>query len=223
MERLDARRDAVRREAAAIGRVERAGRARCAASAAGPAVAAEDVERGPDGGVADRVDLRRDAGRGGRRGELGQRLGRSSSRRRGAARAGAAASGSGSMSASSAAVRDPSEPSAKSFCQPIRARPSGSLAEHVAAAQPARDRRVQAVVAEGRVDADRQVGAVGERGVGRERERQVRVGGERAGVVARDDAERTQLVPATVTMVGLEVRRGPAAGRWTVTRRVADS
>ena len=60
-----------------------------------------------------------------------------SSRRHGGARVASGRSGSGSMSSSSAAVRDPSEPSAKHFCQPTRARPSGSVAEDVAAAQPA--------------------------------------------------------------------------------------
>ena len=39
---------------------------------------------------------------------------------------GSGRSGSASMSSSSAAVRDPSDPSAKHFCQPTRARPSGS-------------------------------------------------------------------------------------------------
>ena len=67
-------------------------------------------------GVADRVDHRRDAGLGGARRELGEPLRR---RRVHPAVVGAPSSGS-----SSAAVREPSVPSAKSFSQPKLSRPS---------------------------------------------------------------------------------------------------
>ena len=60
------------------------------------------------------------------------------------------------MSSRSAAVREPSDPSAKHFCQPTRARPAGIGAEDQAAAQPARERGVERVVAQAGVDPDRQ-------------------------------------------------------------------
>ena len=64
VDRLDAGRDPGRRERGRDRPGGGSGRARCAASAGRPAaVGVEDVERGADRGVADRVDLRGDAGR----------------------------------------------------------------------------------------------------------------------------------------------------------------
>ena len=152
----------------------------------------EGVERRPDRGVADGVDLGRDAAR--RRALDPLARARSGSviqtpRRRSGA---SGRSGSGSMSSSSAAVRDPSEPSAKHFCQPTRARPAGVRAEDRAAAQPAGERRVERVVAQRGEHPDRQPAALGQVRVGRVRPVQVRVRRQRPRVVDGDDAERQE-------------------------------
>ena len=124
----------------------------------------QDVERGTDRGVADRVDRRRDAARGRTLGPLAEAVRRRSSRRRDVAPAGSGRSASVSMSSSSAAVRDPSEPSAKHFCQPTVARPSGFGAETRAASMAALDGRRDGVVAHARMDAQRQPAGIGRGG-----------------------------------------------------------
>ena len=108
---------------------------------------------------------------------------------------GSGRSASGSMSSRSAAVRDPSEPSAKHFCQPTVARPSGSRRGAAPLRWPRCDRRRDArrrACTHGRAPAaDR----VGQPGVGREGVREVGVRGDAARVVAGDDPERRR-VPA---------------------------
>ena len=85
----------------------------------------EGVQGCPDGGIADGMDLRGDPAGGGSLRQLAEPLGFGVPDAASAV-GGSGRSGSGSMSARSAAVRDPSEPSAKHFCQPTRARPFGS-------------------------------------------------------------------------------------------------
>ena len=116
------------------------------------------------------------------------------------------------MSSRSAAVRDPSDPSAKHFCQPTRAQPAGSLAEDGPAAKTALDGRRDAVVAHAGMDAQRQVARVGEPGIDRVGVRQVGVGRHAARVVAGDDAERDE-APTHGLDGGGEVVLASAAGR----------
>ena len=72
-----------------------------------------------------------------------------------------------SNGSSSAAVRDPSEPSAKHFCQPSRARQRVG-AQRRAAPEPALDRRRDASCRSARMDAERQA-PLGQRAICRER------------------------------------------------------
>ena len=106
------------------------------------------------------------------------------------------------MSSSRAAVRDPSDPSAKHFCQPTRARPVGIGAER---RRRSGGRRaiavVERVVADARVDAERQAPGLGEARVGREREgRGPGPGRAPPGSWHGDDAERDAARRPTVAM-----------------------
>ena len=78
----------------------------------------QHVERGPDRRVADRVDLASRCRRRPPRATRGSPSAVGHPDAAAALRAASGRSGSGSMSSSRAAVRDPSEPSAKHFCQP---------------------------------------------------------------------------------------------------------
>ena len=103
----------------------------------------QDVERRPDRRVADRVDLRRDAGRRRPGGEVRELVGwrdpdtAAAVRRQRLVRLRARCPRAG------AAVRDPIDPSAKHFCQPTRARPVGSAPRTSPLRRPPGDRGVQ--------------------------------------------------------------------------------
>ena len=118
--------------------------------------------------------------------------------------------------------RDPSDPSAKHFCQPTRARPRGIVAERRAAASgrgrsPTRARR------RGHgVDAERQVAGVGQADVDGDIEGQVGIRGHAAGIVAGDDAERDELC-APIDSIAAASTSSVGGGTWIVTRRAAAS
>ena len=66
--------------------------------------------------------------------------------------------------------------------------------EDVAAAQPTRERRREGVIPDRGVDPDGQAARLGQAGIGREREPELRVGRDVAGIVHGDDAERQELM-----------------------------
>ena len=101
-------------------------------------------------------------------------------------------SGSASMSASSAAVRDPSDPSAKHFCQPIRARPRGFAPRIAPLRRPPASAVSRRVVAQRGQHADRQPLELGQARVGGVRPVQLGVRREWSRIVRGDDAERQE-------------------------------
>ena len=147
-ERLDARRDAARGESASVGGIEQL-------DVLEPGHERDDARRSARGRRALPEPRRRRWHGSGSRCSPRQRAARdraSSSggvtqtpRRRSGGRG---RSGSASMSARRAAVREPSEPSAKHFCQPTRALPFGSSPTGEPLRRPRHDRGVERIRSE---------------------------------------------------------------------------
>ena len=186
-------------------------------------IGVEHVERGPDGRVADGVDLRRDA------------AGRRARRARSASSAGSRHPDAAALVRRQRPVRPrarcrleqaprsatPSSRRRSSFCQPTRARPAGSAPR----TSPLRRPPARAVSsASSRRHAWTRIGRrprIGEVRVGRERVREVRVRARAApGSWHGHDAERDAARWPTVAIARSRGRHRPASGMWTVTRRV---
>ena len=144
---LDARRDAARRESAAVGGIEQLDVLEPGHERDDAGGRFEDVEGCPNGSVADGMDLGRDVRLGSSPREMASSSGgvTQTPRRRSGGRG---RSGSASMSARRAAVREPSEPSAKHFCQPTRALPFGSSPTGEPLREAPHDRRFECIRSE---------------------------------------------------------------------------
>ena len=94
---------------------------------------------------------------------------------------------------SSAAVREPSDPSAKILSQPIRRRSTRVGAERPPAAEALARRRVELLRADAGVDAHRELARRRQRPVRLDRAAQAVLEREAAGIVGGHDAERDEL------------------------------
>ena len=181
----------------------------------------ERVERGPDRGVPDRVDLGRDPAGGGAVDEVAQRLGLghpdapATLGRERVVGLRFDVGEEGCRPRAERAVREallPADPGTS-----VRVR-----TEDVAAAQPTRERRREGVIPDRGVDPDGQAARLRQAGIGRERGTPSSGSGETwpGSWTATTPSARSS--PATARIAALEVL-GAISGMWTVTRRAAAS
>ena len=178
------------------------------------------VEGGPDAAVADRVDDRRDPGAGGARRERGEPL-----RRRDedpALRAGGQRLAGLRLDRLEEGRRPRRERPVGEELQPAEPGPVDARPERIAAPQARLDRRVDLLLADAGVDAERQAAALREAPVRLDPAPEPLLQRQRARVVDRDDAEPTSSLgergdEPLVALVGW------ARGTWFVTSRAAAS